>query len=552
MKKILISLNNDTINFRYKIDKTKEEKDLTKTLMNTNVISNDELIFSDSYLKSNSSIMTSFLTEIIKDKKIKKVIIEEFDVVPVVLDITNPIKYITHLYINVDSAITYKIYEKLLNANYLKYINCFEIPSFMLEKLCNNGIVVDLRCEIISISNFVYQNNLVNYTKLYYRKTIKIFNKLNSEDLNDFETFCQINRNLKTIYIYDYDIDMIKKIYNILEKTCKRNVKILLYQNLDNTKLINDSMKDLKLVNKLLIKNCDSRIKIIYSMDYIKKNFLRQLSITNLKTCLLIVVGLEVIVLISVKLNNSKTEKNIQEINEVVSDYLGSSEDQESLNSEENVQSEVNDVTNAQDNSLVSQQNVEAVTAYNTKYDQSFEKLNSINNDTKAWLKLNNTSINYPVVQATDNDFYLNHDFNKDNNVNGWLFIDYRNNIENLDQNTIIYGHNANGTAMFATLKYVLKDTWLNNSNNLDIVFNTPSKKMKARIFSVYVIDNTNDYLYINFSDEDYKNFIDLIKSRSIRDFGVDYTINDKMITLSTCSNKGKKRLVVHAKLINN
>ena len=75
MKKILISINNDTINFRYKIDKTKEEKDLTKTLMNTNVICNDELIFSDNYLKNNSNIMTSFLTEIIKDKKICKLVI---------------------------------------------------------------------------------------------------------------------------------------------------------------------------------------------------------------------------------------------------------------------------------------------------------------------------------------------------------------------------------------------------------------------------------------------------------------------------------------------
>lgn len=320
MKKILISLNNDTINFRYKIDKTREEKDLTKTLMNTNVISNDELIFSDSYLKSNINIMSSFLQEIIKDKKISKLVIEEFDIVPIVLSITNSIKYITKLYITPDIIINYKIYEKLLEATYLNYISCFEIPSFMLEKLCNNGVVVDLRCEIVSISNFVYQNNLVNYTKLYYRKVIKIFNKLNSDDLNDFETFCQINRNLKTIYIYDFDINMIESIYNILLKTNKRNVKILIHQNLENTKDINDSMKKLKIVNKLLEKNCDSKIKIIYSVDYIRKNFIKQLSITNIKTCLLIVLVLEIIVFISVKLNNYKTKNNVNN-DSVVSSY---------------------------------------------------------------------------------------------------------------------------------------------------------------------------------------------------------------------------------------
>ena len=323
MRKILISLSDEAINFKYKIDKTKEEKDLTKTLMNTNVISNDELIFSDSYLKNNISIMSSFLAEIVKDKKIKKLVIEEFDIVPIVLDITNSIKYITHLYIIPDNTITYKIYEKLVNAAYLKYISCFEIPSFMLEKLCNNGIVVDLRCEIISISNFVYQNNLVNYTKLYYRKTIKIFEKLNDTDLNDFETFCQINRNLKTIYIYDFDIDMINCIYNILEKTNKRGVKILIYQNVENTQVINDNMKSLKIVNKLLVKNCDSRIKIIYSMDYISKNFVKQLSLTNLKTCLFIVVILEVIVLVSVKVNNYKNDKSIEDNNAITDNFSG-------------------------------------------------------------------------------------------------------------------------------------------------------------------------------------------------------------------------------------
>ena len=535
MKKILISFSNDTVNFRYKIDKTKEEKDLTKTLMNTNVISNDELIFSDSYLKNNINIMSSFLTEIIKDKKISKLVIEEFDIIPIVLDITNNIKYITKLYIISDVTINYKVYEKLLNCSYLKFINCFEIPSFMLEKLCDNGVVVDLRCEIISISNFVYQNNLVNYTKLYYRKTIKIFEKFNTTDLNDFETFCQINRNLRTIYIYDYDISMIEDIYKVLSKTNKRNVKIIIYQNLDNSKLINDTMKRLKLVNKVLIKDCNCRLKIIYSIDYIRKNFIKQLSITNIKTCLLIIVLLELVVFVSVKLNNYKTNKSIDEVQEIAN----------------NINSEYYDFDlNQSDENVYSQQTQEIITAYNTKYEESFDKLMTINNDTKAWLKVNNTNINYPIVQTMDNDFYLNHDFNKESNSNGWIFVDYRNDMNNLDQNTIIYGHNIIGNSMFSTLRYVLDSSWYSNSENLDIVLNMPSKQLKARIFSIYVIDNTNDYLYINFSDDDYINFINTIKGRSIYDFGVEFGLDDKMITLSTCNNTGDKRLVVHAKIM--
>lgn len=548
MKKILISLNNETINFKYKIDKTKEEKDLTKTLMNTNVICNDELIFSDVYLKNNSNIMTSFLKELIKEKKISKLVIEEFDIIPIILDITNSIKYITKLYIIPDITVNYKIYEKLIKAEYLKYINCFEIPSFMLEKLCDNNIIVDLRCEIISISNFVYQNNLVNYTKLYYRKTIKIFTKLNKEDINDFETFCQINRNLKTIYIYDFDIKMIEMIYNILEKTNKRNVKLLIHQNLENTKIIDQSIKELKIINKKLIKNCDSKIKIIYSVDYISKNFIKQLSITNIKTCLLIIVALELIVLVSVKINNNKTNKNINKINEVASDLSYYFDDIEDTQAEDITNQETINQDSINETNTTETTNI--ITAYNTKYEQSFEKLISINNDTKAWLKLNNTTINFPIVQTTDNDFYLNHDFNKDNNANGWAFIDYRNNLDNMDQNTIIYGHNTKSNTMFATLKYALKESWYKNEANQTITFNTPNKQMKFKIFSVYVVDNTNDYLYINFSDEDFTNFINLIKGRSIYDFGVDVTTNDKIITLSTCSDRGNKRLVVHGKLL--
>lgn len=539
MKKILISINDDTLNFKYKIDKTKEEKDLTKTLMNTNVISNDELIFSDTYLKSNINIMTSFLNEIAIMKKITKIVIEEYDIVPIVLDITNNIKNITKLFIIPDIGINYKVYEKLLNSKYLKYVNCFEIPSFMLEKLCNNDIVVDLRCEIVSISNFVYQNNLVNYTKLYYRKTIKIFNKFNKEDLDDFETFCQINRNLRTIYIYEYDIDMIKEIYKILEKTHKRYIKILIHQNVESTNLINASIKELKLINKKMCKYLDSKIKIIYSVDYISKNFVKQLSITNLKTCLLIIVLLEIVVFASVKINNYKTNKNIDEINEIGDDlsyyFLEPQENEDNNDTTEENNVEVNE---------------EIVTPYNTKYEQAFDKLISINNDTKAWLTLNGTNINYPIVQGSDNSFYLNHDFNKDTNANGWLFVDYRNNMDLLDQNTIIYGHNTKGNTMFATLKTVLNESWYTNPNNLNITFNTISGSHQAQIFSIYVIDNTNDYLYINFSDEDFVNFVNMIKNRSIYNFNVDLTLNDKILTLSTCSNIGDKRLVVHAKIL--
>lgn len=318
MKKVLININNETICFSYKVDKTREEKDLTKTLINTNIISNNDLIFSDTYIKNNLEIISVFLKEIIASKKIKKAVVLERDIIILALDIIKPIKQITNFHIVPDISIDYGIFEKLKECNYLKYLNCFEIPKFMIEEIDN--ILIDVRCEIVSISNFVYQNNLVNYTKLYYRKTLKIFTKFNYDDISDFETFIKINRNLKCIHIYDVDFDTINKIYEIMRDNHNFHVKILIHQNLENTSIIEKNLKDFRMLNKKFIKYCDSQIKIVYSLDYIKKNFLKQLTLSNLKVCMLIIFLLGILIFISYGFNNKKTG-NIHDINHEYSNF---------------------------------------------------------------------------------------------------------------------------------------------------------------------------------------------------------------------------------------
>ena len=74
---------------------------------------------------------------------------------------------------------------------------------------------------------------------------------------------------------------------------------------------------------------------------------------------------------------------------------------------------------------------------------------------------------------------------------------------------------------------------------------------MNWKIFSIYVTDVTNDYLYANFSDEDkHQEFINLITDRSIYEFNTPVSTSDKILTLSTCASNGKKRLVIHAVLL--
>ena len=121
------------------------------------------------------------------------------------------------------------------------------------------------------------------------------------------------------------------------------------------------------------------------------------------------------------------------------------------LNNKSNadISSEIND--NSIENKLIKigDKEIETVEA-------DFNKLKEKNADIKAWIKVNNTNINYPVVQANNNSFYLTHNLYKEQNSAGWIFADYRNNLETLDKNTILYGHNRLNDTMFAELENTL------------------------------------------------------------------------------------------------
>lgn len=178
-----------------------------------------------------------------------------------------------------------------------------------------------------------------------------------------------------------------------------------------------------------------------------------------------------------------------------------------------------------------------------------FNGLKRTNPDVVGWLKVNGTNINYPFVQSSDNDYYLTHSFNKSYNGGGWVFLDYRNNGTN-NKNTIIYAHGRSDKTMFGTLKNVLNNGWLNNTNNYVIKISTETGNSLWQIFSVYRIPTTSDYLQTNFNDEtEYQNFLDMIKDRSSHNFDTNVASTDNILTLSTCYNNSDK-IVVHAKLI--
>ena len=182
--------------------------------------------------------------------------------------------------------------------------------------------------------------------------------------------------------------------------------------------------------------------------------------------------------------------------------------------------------------------------------DVKFDELLKINSSVKGWIQVNGTNINYPFVQHSDNSFYLNHSFDDSYNDAGWVFLDYRNDSEILDQNTIIYAHSRLDESMFGSLKKILKNGWLDKEDNHVIKLSTLKENTLWQVFSIYHIPTSSDYLRINFnSNDDFNSWNSMIIDRSLHDFKTTVSTNDKILTLSTCYGKDEK-LVVHAKLI--
>jgi len=184
------------------------------------------------------------------------------------------------------------------------------------------------------------------------------------------------------------------------------------------------------------------------------------------------------------------------------------------------------------------------------RYNIDFEKLKNINNDVVGWLKVKGTNIEYAVVKSNNNSYYLNHNFEKEYNSAGWIFTDYNNKLDGTDKNIIIYGHNRKDNSMFGSLKNILTEEWYSNNDNLTIDFITENEQHKYQMFSVYKIENEDYYIDTEFKDNEFENFIKTLKNRSIKDFNVEISSEDSILTLSTCADNNKYRVVLHAKKI--
>ena len=193
---------------------------------------------------------------------------------------------------------------------------------------------------------------------------------------------------------------------------------------------------------------------------------------------------------------------------------------------------------------------IELGTLLGTKYQCDFNQLLAINSEVVGWIRIEDTNIDYPMVQAKDNEKYLRLTLDGQWNNAGTIFVDFRVEQPFVSENTIIHGHNQRNKAMFHDLTLYLDREFWESHPYVSIL--TPEKNYLYQIYSCYQSPNVSKTYNCQFSSqEQYQEYLDYSVSQSLYDTGVSVSSSDRIITLSTCNNDWEDtRMVVHAKLI--
>ena len=186
-----------------------------------------------------------------------------------------------------------------------------------------------------------------------------------------------------------------------------------------------------------------------------------------------------------------------------------------------------------------------------------YKTLYSKNKRLIGWLKIDDTNIDYPVMQTENNEYYLDHNFNQEYDKNGSLFLDCDCNVYPRSTNMIIYGHHMKSGSMFGNLQQYAKESY--GKKHSVIEFDTIYEKATYQVMYVFrsQVYNEDDvvFKYYQFieanSEEEFNFYMKEMASMSLYDTGVTANFGDSLLTLSTCdSSQTDGRFVVVAKRI--
>ena len=448
------------------------------------------------------------------------------------------------------STISLADYNAFLELQTIKHIYCFYMPKAIRTEFIKKGCEVIYNSNIKISDRFLMQQDSFDNDTLYYKKIIKI-NEEYPGIMDDVREFLKINYNLKAIHIYTYSKSLIEAIVNSVKDDESRNVIVYLHQGYDKGDFIVSNFEWLKNISNVCKESYTCEFRIIYANSFLKTNLFKQLTFNNLKLASILCAYVCVVSLIIVKSYDYIEQINVEQMrNNILSDasnFIGNEEyEEEELGEEEEAYTPVVE-EGMEDASKLTEKEI------NTRYTftPSIKSLKKTNKEIKGYLIIKNTKISYPVAQHSDNNYYLKHDiYNRKTSI-GSLFFDYRNNVKKLDDNTIIYGHSMLNGTMFGTLRKVSNISWRKDEENLIVSLITEKGTFKYKIFSVYRVDYTTDYLKVKFnSKKDKEKYIKMITKRSTFRSDTKVGVDDKILTLSTCTGGNNRRLVVHAVLM--
>ena len=164
----------------------------------------------------------------------------------------------------------------------------------------------------------------------------------------------------------------------------------------------------------------------------------------------------------------------------------------------------------------------------------NFAELSKINPDVVGWIYIEGTNINYPIAQASDNDYYMTRLFDGTYNSSGSIFLDASASPDFSDKHTIIFGHNMKDNTMFSALMGYKDEAFYRE--HPDILLLTPERNYRIRLFSGYITDTSVNAWERKFTQIDFPSWLSEIVSRS--QFKPDQypDQDDRIISLSTCS----------------
>ncbi len=175
------------------------------------------------------------------------------------------------------------------------------------------------------------------------------------------------------------------------------------------------------------------------------------------------------------------------------------------------------------------------------------KRLKAMNKDTVAYITIYGSENRYPVLQAEDNDYYLRRGIDEQYSIQGIPFMDYQNNPNLTDQNTVLYGHMMYyGDEMFGVLKHFFDQKYADESEKLFTLTNERGV-YTYRIFSIRQPLATDPYRYPNLEEEKFLGNLQQDLAQSETNFHFDGTLSphDRVVTLSTCTtNQDEERRI--------